>query len=73
MPELEERLCSTCADTEEMAHLDRCVVCGRWFCPDCSYKAMGRRFCSQNCSIQYYYGEIDDDENDAEAGDGFDG
>jgi len=30
---------------------------------------MGRRFCSQPCSVQYYYGETDDDENDGPADD----
>ena len=69
MTGFEERRCVGCGDTEEMAHLERCVVCGRWHCPDCAYKAMGRRFCSQNCSVQFYYGEIDDDEDDLTADD----
>jgi len=66
-PTMDDRHCATCGHTEEMAHLERCVVCGKWFCSDCSYKAMGRRFCSQPCSVQYYYGEIDDDEDDLTA------
>jgi hypothetical protein len=66
-PTMDDRQCATCGHTEEMAHLECCVVCGKWFCSDCSYKAMGRRFCSQPCSVQYYYGEIDDDEDDLTA------
>jgi len=60
----EDRRCAACETTGEAAFLERCVVCGKWSCPDCAYKAMGRRFCSQPCSVQFYYGEIDDDEND---------
>ena len=66
---LEQRSCFGCGQTEETVHLDRCIVCGKWFCPDCSYKAMGRRFCSQPCSVQFYYGEIDDDEDNLDADD----
>ncbi len=66
---LDERHCAGCGETEAAAHFDRCVVCGKWFCPDCSYRAMGRRFCSQHCSVQFYSGETDDDENDLAADD----
>jgi len=59
---VEERRCVGCGDNEETANLDRCVVCGKCFCPDCAYKAMGRRFCSQPCSVQFYYGEADDED-----------
>ncbi len=61
---VDERSCVTCGETEEKARLDRCVVCGKWYCPDCAFKTMGRRFCSQKCSQQFYYGEMDDDEDD---------
>ena len=60
---LDERRCR-CGNADENAYLERCVVCGKWFCADCAYRTMGRRFCSQHCSVQYYYGETDDDEND---------
>ena len=66
---LEERRCTVCETTEETVRFERCVVCGKWFCPDCAYRTMGRRFCSQPCSVQYYYGEFDDDEDDVPAGD----
>jgi hypothetical protein len=65
---IEERRCAACDQTEETERLERCVVCGKWFCPDCAYKASGRRFCSQHCSVQFYYGDIDDDEDDLPAG-----
>ena len=60
---VEERRCNGCGETEESAHLDRCVVCGKLFCTDCSYKTMGRRFCSQPCSVQFYYGDTDDEDS----------
>jgi len=64
MSMMDPRACSACGETEETARLDRCIVCGKWYCPDCAYKTMGRRFCSQPCSVQFYYGEMDDDEDD---------
>ena len=56
-----ERVCVGCGDTEEMAHLERCQMCNRFFCPDCSYRALGRRFCSEQCSRGFFYGDVDDD------------
>ena len=38
----DDRRCLTCGDTEEQAHLERCLVCGKWFCPDCAFKRTGR-------------------------------
>ena len=69
MSTVEERHCIGCGNTEGMAHLEACGVCGRWFCPDCTFKTMGRRFCTQKCSHQYFYGEMDDDEDDLGADD----
>ena len=61
MAETSERVCVGCGDTEELAHLERCPICNRWFCPDCSYRALGRRFCSDKCARGYFYGDDDDD------------
>jgi hypothetical protein len=58
-----ERRCIGCGDTEEMARLERCVACGRYFCPDCAYRATGRRFCTGECARTFFYGETDDDED----------
>ena len=67
MPIAEERQCKGCGDTEEQAHLERCTVCGKWFCPDCSFKQTGRRFCSSACARDFFWGETgDDDEDDTE-------
>ena len=67
MPLPDERRCIGCGDTEETARLERCIVCGQWYCTDCAFKTMGRRFCGQRCSVQFYYGEMDDDEDDSAA------
>jgi hypothetical protein len=56
-----ERVCVGCGDTEEMARLERCQICNRSFCPDCSYRALGRRFCSEKCARGFFYGDEDDD------------
>jgi len=64
MSSIYERACSICGDTEEMARLERCPICSKLFCPDCAYKASGRRFCTGNCARTYSYGDSDeDDEN----------
>lgn len=46
----------------EKEPLERCVICGRRYCTDCSYRATGRRFCSSECAREFFYGESDDDE-----------
>ncbi len=59
-----ERVCRGCGASEENARLERCPICAKLFCPDCAYKAAGRRFCSGGCSRTYSYG--DTEENDDE-------
>jgi hypothetical protein len=56
-----ERVCVGCGDTEEMAHLEVCTLCNRFFCPDCAFRALGRRFCSEQCARGFFYGDADDD------------
>jgi hypothetical protein len=73
MSYVEGRHCVRCGEPEESALLERCVACGKEFCVECAYRATGRRFCSGECARAFFYGDQDDDENDVEAGDGFDG
>ena len=58
-----ERKCCGCGETEETARLERCATCGKDFCPECAYRATGRRFCSTECARAFFYGEDDDDED----------
>ncbi len=59
-----ERSCVSCGSSEQDARLERCPICSKHFCPDCAYRASGRRFCAENCARTYNYGESeDDDEN----------
>jgi hypothetical protein len=60
-----ERRCIGCGDSEETARLEHCIACGRDFCPDCAYRAAGRRYCSPKCARDFFYGDSDDDEDDA--------
>ncbi len=60
----EQRVCINCGDTEETARLEHCTICQKWFCPDCAYRATGRRFCSTECARAYFYGDTDDLEDD---------
>jgi len=60
-----EKVCVRCGHNEEMAVLEMCSVCARWYCPDCAHKAgFGRRFCSPECARAWYFtGDSDDDED----------
>ncbi len=58
-----ERQCVVCGDSEELARLEPCSVCRKDFCPDCAYRAVGRRFCSAACARTFFYGDNDDDED----------
>ena len=67
MLEVDERRCVGCGDTEAEAHLDRCVVCGKYFCADCTFRMTGRRFCSSECARAFFWeGVDDDDDNDTD-------
>ncbi len=46
-----------------MAHLERCLVCGKWFCPDCAFKQTGRRFCSAGCARDFFWGDYEDEDD----------
>ena len=59
----EERRCIGCGNTEEEAHLERCMVCGKWFCPDCAFKQTGRRFCSGGCARDFFWGDYEDEDD----------
>ena len=65
MTESPERQCVTCERNEDVARLEQCHVCYRFFCSDCAHRAgFGRRFCSADCGRAYYFtGEPDDDED----------
>jgi hypothetical protein len=60
-----ERVCVGCGDTEEFARLERCSICQKSFCNDCAYRSAGRRFCSTVCARTFFYGDLDDDNEDA--------
>jgi hypothetical protein len=64
----EQRVCVGCGDTEDQARLERCGICTKWFCTDCSHRTAGRRFCSSECGRAYFWGD-DDDDKDAESDD----
>ena len=56
------RSCVICGTTEEEARFERCPICRREYCPDCAYRATGRRFCSAECARTFFYRDSDDDE-----------
>jgi hypothetical protein len=56
--------CIGCEKTAETAQLERCRMCSKWYCPDCVYRQGGRRFCSNDCAQLYFYGDMDEDEQE---------
>lgn len=58
--ELLDRECGGCKATMAQAQLEPCRLCNRYFCPDCAFRAYGRRFCSDDCSKTFFYGDEDD-------------
>lgn len=67
MSTLEERRCLVCGTEAELIQLERCMVCGKWFCKDCAFKQTGRRFCSGGCARDFFWGiGEEEDEDDTE-------
>lgn len=54
--------CIECGISEEVANLERCRMCYRYFCPDCGHRMRGAVFCSDGCAAYYVYGDSDEDE-----------
>jgi hypothetical protein len=67
MLETDERRCVGCGDTEAEAHLERCTVCGKHFCPDCTFRQTGRRFCSGDCARAFFWEGMDDDDDEGDS------
>lgn len=65
----ETKLCNVCGSTSELIQLERCRMCFKWFCTECGYRQSGRRFCSENCAQIYFYGDMDEDEQERLADD----
>ena len=62
MSSVVERSCVVCGATEETVRLEKCPICARDFCPDCSYRMSGRRFCSFDCSRAWFWGDDEDED-----------
>lgn len=64
MIEYSERQCVICDTAGEFSLLERCIVCSRYYCPDCAFRGYGRRFCTEKCGRTYFCGDEDDDGTD---------
>jgi len=53
--------CIGCQRDEDATHLNKCPICFKWVCDDCTHRAMGRMFCSKKCADQFFFGDDDDD------------
>jgi hypothetical protein len=41
--------------------LEKCPLCGRWFCSRCAVRRGGRHFCGQRCGDTYFFAAEDED------------
>ena len=65
MTNSDEITCVGCGEPESEGRLDRCFVCFKPFCTDCTYKAFGgRKFCSATCAHAFFFQGDDDDDNE---------
>jgi hypothetical protein len=53
--------CFVCNASELDKLLQKCPICFKWACENCSTHAFGRHFCSKKCSEEFFYGDDDDD------------
>ena len=53
--------CFVCNASELDKLLQKCPICFRWACENCSTHAFGRHFCSKKCSDEFFYGDDDDE------------
>lgn len=63
MTEERERVCSGCGASDDAATLERCRMCYGYFCSDCAHRGLGQRFCSDRCSMEFFYGDSGDDDD----------
>lgn len=64
--------CVQCEASAELRRLERCTICYRSFCHECSVRAHGNKaFCSQGCAEVFFFGtdEPDDPRYDDEGAD----
>jgi hypothetical protein len=61
---VDERRCLVCGDSATEALLERCLVCGKYFCSDHAFKRTGRRFCSAGCARDFFWGVGDEEDED---------
>jgi hypothetical protein len=52
-----ETTCWRCGVSEEERPLKKCVICFRYYCPDCAADRGGRTFCSKQCSDFFFFGD----------------
>jgi hypothetical protein len=52
--------CIGCQKSDLEFRLNKCPICFKLICDECSFRSFGRSFCSRKCSDQFFFG--DDDE-----------
>jgi hypothetical protein len=53
--------CVTCQTSDQDNHLNKCPICFKWACDNCSMHSFGRIFCSKKCSDQFFFGDDDEE------------
>ncbi len=53
--------CFACSASELDKLLQKCPICFKWTCENCSTHAFGRHFCSKKCSDNFFFGDDEDE------------
>jgi hypothetical protein len=52
--------CVTCQVSDLDERLHKCPICFKLICENCSFRSMGRAFCSKKCADQFFFADDDD-------------
>jgi hypothetical protein len=52
--------CTFCQKSDQDVRLNKCPICFKWVCDDCSRRDYGRAFCSAGCAKQFFFGDEDE-------------
>ena len=52
--------CEACGTSEEDRRTQKCPICFKRYCEDCSIHLSGRSFCSKSCGEYFFFGGDED-------------
>lgn len=52
--------CKLCEEEVLESLLHKCPMCHGWYCEKCEINVGGKKFCSKDCGMLFYWGDDDD-------------